>query len=213
MTECYPRCPNCVTVSNPLSLGITIMVLVGTVAPHFDCRAVVRGDLRRLRWPQIQANKALVLLFDARPAPPGRRPRRTGSSNRAIPSAAGSGGAGGGRRAPPRVGDPGLVDLSAQAGRAGRPRLSAAAGPRWLPRLAVRLGPRRRPNAMGPIHSRCCWRRCDRRSSVVFLFPLTWRNCSPPSPCWATTVVPEEPRLHEVRNPVSVSHTTGVSAL
>ena len=25
------------------------MVLVGTVAPHFDCRAVIRGGLRRLR--------------------------------------------------------------------------------------------------------------------------------------------------------------------
>jgi hypothetical protein len=43
------------------------MVCVGTVAPRFDCRAVIRGDLRRLRWRQLQANKTLVLLFNARP--------------------------------------------------------------------------------------------------------------------------------------------------
>ena len=42
------------------------MVTIGTVAPHFDCRAVIRGGLRRLRWRHLQANKTLVLLFDAR---------------------------------------------------------------------------------------------------------------------------------------------------
>jgi alkyl hydroperoxide reductase subunit AhpC len=48
-----------------LEAGGTIMVMVGVAAPKFDCRAVVRGVLRRLRWQQVHENKTLLLLFES----------------------------------------------------------------------------------------------------------------------------------------------------
>ena len=41
------------------------MVTVGFAAPKFDCRAVVHGTIRRLRWRQVHEDKTLLLLFDA----------------------------------------------------------------------------------------------------------------------------------------------------
>ena len=41
------------------------MVMVGVAAPKFDCRAVVRGVLRRLRWQQMHENKTLLFLFES----------------------------------------------------------------------------------------------------------------------------------------------------
>ena len=41
------------------------MVQVGVAAPKFDCRAVVGGVLRRLRWQQLHENKTLLLLFES----------------------------------------------------------------------------------------------------------------------------------------------------
>lgn len=44
------------------------MVQVGVAAPEFDCRAVVGGVLRRLRWQQLHENKTLLLLFESHPS-------------------------------------------------------------------------------------------------------------------------------------------------
>jgi alkyl hydroperoxide reductase subunit AhpC len=41
------------------------MVMVGVAAPKFDCRAIDRGVLRRLRWQQVHENKTLLLLFQS----------------------------------------------------------------------------------------------------------------------------------------------------